>query len=125
MKFHHLGIVCKDIKKSLVELEKIYDVDTISNIVYDSNQDAEVCLIETSNGINIELISGNRVSGLLKKGITYYHCCYLTTDIETEIIRLKKEGALVVIPPRKAPLFNYKNVSFLFTPHGLIELLEE
>ncbi|HEY5536923.1 MAG TPA: VOC family protein [Ignavibacteria bacterium] len=125
MKFHHIGIVSKNINQSIDNLKKIYDVKFISEILFDENQNAKVCLVETENGICIELISGLKVEGLISKGINIYHICFEVNDIYFEINKLVHNGVLLISSPKPAPLFGNRLVAFLFTETGLIELLEE
>ena len=124
MKLHHIGIACESINTGIKDVRKIYDVVNISEVVYDERQKASLCLIETRNGLNIELVSGEQVKSLLAKEISYYHVCYTVLDIHKEIGRLKKQGAIVVSEPKPAILFNNRQVAFLYTNIGLIELLE-
>lgn len=125
MELHHLGIACEDIEKSIVHVKKIYKVISTSEIVFDKHQQARLCIIETANGIRIELIAGTPVISLLKKGISYYHLCFEVDDIHAEIEHLKGEGAVLVSTPKPAILFKKRLVAFMYTHSGLIELLEK
>ena len=79
MKFHHVGVACSDIREEIESIRKIHEVTGISPIVYDEQQRAELCMIDTAEGVSIELISGEQVAGLVKKRIAYYHLCFETT----------------------------------------------
>lgn len=125
MQLHHIGVACEDIAKSLTHIKKVYDIKSVSNIIFDEQQNASLCLVETNNGATIELISGATVNGLVEKGISYYHLCFTVKDISAEIDRLKKEGMMLISPPKPAILFKNKLVAFLYAQTGLIELLEE
>jgi len=124
MKFHHVGIACKDILLEIESISKIHQVLEISDIVYDTKQKAKLCMIKTDEGINIELISGEQVENLIKKRITYYHICFETDDITAEIKRLQELGSLLVSDQKPAILFDNKKVAFVQTSYGLIELVE-
>ena len=125
MQLHHIGVACEDIAKSLEHIKKAYDVKSVSDVIFDEQQNASLCLILTNNGATIELISGPTVNGLIEKGISYYHLCFTVKDIVTEINRLKTGGMILVSPPKPAILFENKLVAFLYAQTGLIELLEE
>jgi len=103
----------------------MYKVISVSKIVNDEYQNALLCLIETGNGITIELVSGPQVQGFLKKAISYYHLCFTIDNIAHEIDRLLKEGAILLSDPKPAILFDGRKVAFLYTTEGIIELLEE
>lgn len=124
MKFHHVGVACSDIKKEIESIKKIHEVIEVSNIVFDTTQKAELCMLKTLDGIAIELIAGEQVANIIRKRITYYHLCFETDDINAEILRLQHLGAFLVSEPQPAILFDNKKVAFLQVSYGLIELVE-
>jgi methylmalonyl-CoA/ethylmalonyl-CoA epimerase len=124
MKFHHVGVACRDIKKEIENLTKIHDVTDVGPHVFDAEQNAEVCILWTADGVAIELISGDPVANILKKGITYYHMCFETENIDVEITRLQSLGAHLLSEPKSAILFDNRKVAFLMVSYGLIELLQ-
>ncbi len=124
MQFHHIGIATNNIKETLNKLQKYFEINSISDIVYDANQEANLCMITLSTGENIELISGNVVKNLLKKRQYLYHTCYSVENIYKSIEELKKDGAFLVREPKEAILFDNKKVAFLMWDLGLIELVE-
>ena len=124
MRMHHVGIACKDINKAVVEYEKNHNVISKSEIVYDELQDAELIYLRTSEGVDVEFISGRQVENIVSKGINYYHLCFEVNDIETEIKKLVSNRAFIVSPAKPSVLFNNRKVAFLYTSNGLIELLE-
>ncbi|MGE0268457.1 MAG: VOC family protein [Candidatus Omnitrophota bacterium] len=124
MKLHHIGIICKDIAFELEELKKIHQVNQESPVLYDEHQDAKVCLINVDDDINLELISGTKVNGLLDKGIRYAHVCYEVPDLDKKIKEFKTKDVVLVSPPKPAKLFGMRRVAFLYVSYGLIELIE-
>lgn len=125
MKFHHLGIACRDINDTLQFVHDTRKVNQISEIIYDKNQDAYVCLVETDDGIDLELISGPKIQAFLKKGVHLYHTCWEVDDIQKAINELSSSGATLISEPKEAELFNNRLVAFLSTPIGFLELLED
>jgi methylmalonyl-CoA/ethylmalonyl-CoA epimerase len=121
MKFHHIGVATRNIDKTLKWVRGQFDILSISEKVYDRNQDAYLQMIET-NDVNIELVSGNIVEKFIKKNITYYHICYEVTNLNEAIIGFK--NSLVISKPTEAILFKNRKVAFLLTPIGIVELLE-
>ena len=124
MKFHHIGIATEDIDKMISKLKEFFEIKEISDIVYDKNQDANLCMITLEDGIKIELISGNVVSNIVKKRQYLYHTCYSVKDLDATIKTLVDDGALLVRESKEAILFNNKKVAFLMWNLGFIELLE-
>jgi methylmalonyl-CoA/ethylmalonyl-CoA epimerase len=123
MKFHHIGVVCKNIDDEILNISRIHEVVKKSPVVFDPEQNAELVLLTLSDGTNIELVSGKQVEILLKKNITYYHLCFEVDDLHSEIERLINENALLISPPKPAVLFNNREVAFLNVSYGIIELL--
>jgi len=124
MKIHHVGIAVKDIQKALVHLRKFHSITGVSDFVFDPKQDATLCLVNTSEGLDIELISGNKVKAIAAKGIGMYHTCYEVEDLDSKLGELQEAGAVLVSPPQPAVLFGLRRVAFLWLGYGLIELLE-
>ena len=124
MQFHHIGIATNDIESLIKKLTKQLDIKKVSEIIYDKNQEANLCMITTSDGIKIELISGKVVQNLVKKKQFLYHTCYVVKNIEQKIKELVADGALLVREPREAILFNNQKVAFLMWDLGLMEILE-
>lgn len=123
MKFHHIGIACKNIEEEIVNISQIHDVVKKSAILFDAGQNAELALLTLADGTNIELISGKQVETFVRKNINYYHICFEVDDIDAEIERLVNEGAFLISPPKPAILFDNRRVAFLNVSYGMIELL--
>ena len=118
MKFHHIGICCKNIEKKINSIEK-------TEIIYDPLQDANLCMLTLEDGTNLELVSGKVVEIFLKKKIDYYHICYEVANIEEELEKICSNGGVQISEVKPAILFNNRRVVFLKVDYGIIELLEE
>lgn len=125
IEFHHIGICCKDIYKEIENIKKVHNINKISDIIHDEKQNADLCIIEIEDRLKIELISGEIVSGLLKKKISYYHICYQVENIKEEKERFIENGSFLISDEKEAVLFNNKKVCFVQTSYGLVELLEK
>lgn len=123
MKFHHVGIACRDIDEEIANLRKIHAVIESTPVVFDQEQNASLVMLTLPDGTNLELIAGKQVENLVKKNIAYYHICFEVDNIDLEIERLLQEGAFLISPPKPAVLFNHRKVAFLKVSYGLIELL--
>ncbi|MBB6371651.1 VOC family protein [Chryseobacterium shigense] len=125
MKFHHVGVACKDIQAELQNIRKLHKIIEETPVVFDENQQAELCMITVEDGLNIELVSGKPVQNLLKKNISYYHICYEVDDIDQSIENLIEHGGMLISPPKEAILFNNRKVAFLMLSYGIVELLNK
>jgi len=123
MKFHHIGVACKNIEEEIISISKIHHVIKQSPIVFDKEQNAALAMLTLADGTNIELISGKQVEVFLKRNITYYHVCFEVDNINAEIERMVNDGAFLISPPKSAILFDNREVAFLNVSYGMIELL--
>jgi methylmalonyl-CoA/ethylmalonyl-CoA epimerase len=123
MKFHHIGIACKNIDEEIANVSAINEVISRSPVIFDKEQDAQLVLLTLADGTKLELVAGKQVETFLKKSIHYYHICFETDDIGAEIKRLVNEDAFLISPPKPAVLFNRRQVAFLKVSYGIIELL--
>ena len=131
MKLSHVGIIVKDITEGIKNHEALYGYKQLSEIIEDPTQKVRVVLMGYSNDdpVKIELISpmseDSPVTDLLKKRQAIYHLCYEVPDIEEAKIKARKNGAIVISKPVKAPLFDNRKICFLFTKDQyVIELVE-
>jgi methylmalonyl-CoA/ethylmalonyl-CoA epimerase len=125
MRFHHIGVACRDIREEIAQLSCVHDIVSQTPVVNDPEQDAEVAMLTLSDGTLIELVAGPQVETLVRKNIGLYHLCFEVADIQSEIDRLVGEGARLIAPPKPAALFNGRTVAFLHVAYGMIELLSQ
>lgn len=123
-KIHHVGVACRDIDEMRAWVWATHVVTRDSGVIHDPLQRADLSLLGVEGGSAIELVSGEMVNGLLKRGITYYHFCYEVDSIDRSIELLSQQGCRLVSPVTPALLFSGRNVAFLVGPMGLMELLE-
>ena len=101
-------------------------MQTVSDIIFDPLQNAQLGMVDLLDGSRIELVSGKVVENLLGEfdDFKLYHICYEVENIHTVLEDHISAGAVIVSEPRSAVLFQGRLVSFVHTPFGLIELLQ-
>ena len=131
MELHHVGIVVKNIQKSLGDLSEFFDFKETTIPTEVESQKVNVCFLKTSN-VYIELIEPIGDNSPVKKfselGVGFHHLCFEVENIFDEIERMKHSGARVIVEPTKGfedrliafVLLNMKNTSC-----NLIELAEK
>jgi 3-oxoacyl-(acyl-carrier-protein) synthase len=123
---HHIGIACENLPSVRDWVCSTHDIVRVTGPIFDPLQIASLCLLTTSFGVAIELVSGPIVESLVKHSTSYYHVCYQVEDISRALKDiLVDRSCFVVVGPVKALLFENRLVCFVSTPIGLIELLEE
>ncbi|MBI4309185.1 MAG: VOC family protein [Candidatus Omnitrophica bacterium] len=125
MKFHHVGIACKDLDAVKAWVKSTHPIEEEIGPVFDELQKASFITLRTKDGFLIELICGQQVSNILARGVNLYHVCYTVADLDKTIHDFKKRGAVVISAAKPSTLFKGKRIAFLNTPIGIIELLEE
>jgi methylmalonyl-CoA/ethylmalonyl-CoA epimerase len=123
-RLHHHGYACQDINASLGLVAALGQVVADSGTVYDGLQKASLRLLEYADGARVELVSGEMVAGVLKRGPGVYHACFEVADLVQAQAGLRAQGAMPISRPTPAVLFGGRRVVFLMTRLGLIELLE-
>ena len=125
MRFHHIGIACEDIEVTLAFVKASFDIVNATPVIFDENQNVDLCLLTTRDATNIELVSGKTVDKFVAKKQFLYHTCWEVDDLQTAIEDLYSNGAMLISEPKPAILFDNRKVAFLFCEMGIIELLEE
>lgn len=125
LNFHHVGIACRDMEKAAQFVRSTHTIVGDSGCVFDERQNIHVQLLRDRSGLAIELINGPVVADLIQRDITYYHICYEVADLNAAVQNLLTQGCIKALGPIKATLFDDREVAFLMSPLGLIELLEK
>jgi methylmalonyl-CoA/ethylmalonyl-CoA epimerase len=129
-KIEHIGIAVKNMAESHLLFEKLLGVTT-----YKSEEVQSESVFTTffkTDTTKIELIAATQPESAIakfieKKGEGIHHIAFEVEDLETEIIRLKKEGFVFVDETPKKGADN-KRIVFLYpknTNGVLIELCQE
>ena len=131
MKLHHIGIVVKNIQKSLGELTNYlqFEETTIPTLI--ESQKVNVRFLKTSN-IFLELIEPVHNDSPVKKfsesGGGFHHLCFEVDDVIKTLKQLKENGARIIVEPTKG--FENRLIAFVLlnmknTNCNLIELAEK
>lgn len=125
MHFHHIGMAVEGIDGFRKNLEELFHSVKTGPVTFDPEQNAYICMAELPGGLNLELIQGEVVKNLVKKGIAYYHLCFTVSNLESALEEITAQNGILVRSPAPAVLFNGKRIAFVNTHLGLIELLED
>jgi len=130
-KFHHTGLVVKNIKQSKEYYSKSLKWQIISDIIYDPIQKVNVLFLRDplKSDVLYELIepieNDSPSKDWLKKGNSMHHFCYEVTNIDKAIKEIESSGGYLISQPEPAVAFNKRKIAFILTPQKLIiELLE-
>lgn len=129
MQVDHIGYAVSNIQRAIDGFEKLgfsfgktID-DTARNVVlcFGVNGDTTVelvCPLERDRPSPVD-------SYLSSSQPSPYHICYVSDNLDDDLIRLKSSGFRVVVEPEPAVAFDGRNVVFLFNLGvGLLEIVE-
>ena len=127
MKFHHIGYLTNNFKKSIKEFKQINYVKK-GNVITDNILLVKIQFISNSNNI-IELVNPFKKNyGLIdfiKKKNYAYHFAYKVKNLHREIIKLKRKKFKLIVNPIPAKAFINKKIAFLKMKNDfIIELIE-
>ena len=91
----HLGIVVKDIEKSITALSQIVDFE--KPVIKDFPEKKMKCAVVEMNGVALEFLQDSSEDGFLAKfhrerGDAIHHFCLLSDDMEKDVAALKQKG---------------------------------
>lgn len=130
MKVNHIGIVVKDLEKSIKYYEEYFAFRLVSPICVDPIQKVRVAFLRQPDQIfSFELLEPtgdySPVMNALKKGGGLNHVCYEVENITKAISYLRRIGSKLISGPDPAVAFEGKCVAFLFTKgNEVIEIVE-
>lgn len=129
MKIDHIGYAVKKIDRAVADFEKLgYRFEPL---IEDADRNVAI-VFGSKDGYRIELVSPlNKKeespvdSYLGKVGSAPYHICYVSENLEADMVYLSQQGFRTVIPPAKAVAFGGKKVVFMMSlGMGLLELVQ-
>jgi len=96
---NHIGIAVKDLDSSIEQFKKIFDFDIVHKEIVEK-QKVRVASFKAGN-VLIELTSPTDNDSpiakfLEKKGEGIHHLAFESNDVNSELIRLKKEGVNLI-----------------------------
>ena len=130
LRFHHIGMAVSNIENTVNQYIFFGGGYFRTPTVFDPVQRVNICFLEKRGMPCIELLEpGEETSPVTKilrnNGVTPYHICYETDDLEQAIADLKARRFLVVVKPVEAVAIENRKVCFLYHKDvGLIELVE-
>ncbi|MBI5540028.1 MAG: VOC family protein [Bacteroidia bacterium] len=129
LQFHHIGVATNCIEKTRDQY--ILLGYSSNEIVIDTVQNVKLCFLKKEGHPVIELIEAvdekSPVNQIVSKvGVTPYHICYSSKDIQKSIEILKKIKFVLLKQPCVASGMNNNLICFMYHKDlGLIEIVEE
>ena len=128
VRFHHTGMVAKNIAETYTDLREHSPVEALSDVVYDPEQRVRLQLLDVG-GLALELVEDHGAgpaASWLRRGCKLYHICFEVDDLDAHLDSALQRGCIVVSLPKPAVLFHGRRVAFVMDPNlGLLEFLEK
>ena len=117
MKFHHIGIIVKDIKSTLFGIKKILNAKKMSKIYVDKKWKVKVIFIKHHKNIIFEIIhplnNQSPVSKSLKKNINILnHVAFTCKNFDKDKKNIIDNGGMPVTAAIEAVAFKKKKFNF-------------
>lgn len=126
--FHHIGYATDRLSESIAAFESLgYSAGVVC---LDPIQRTDICFLSKPGSPQIELVSPadetssvNKIVG--KHGVTPYHVCYETPDIDLAFDSLTEEGFIPLFRPVEAAAFGDRRICYFYKKEfGYLELVE-
>lgn len=130
MKFHHLGIIVKNLEKSLIQLENLLGANKISKVIIDKTWGVKIIFIQNKKNMIFEIIQPlnkkSPITNALNKNVNILnHVAFKSRNFKIDHDKIIDNGGIAVTRAKKAVAFNRKKIQFFLTKENfLIELIE-
>jgi len=129
MEFHHVGVAVHSIDETAKWYAGLgyHRTETVEDPI----QNVRIAFLKREDSPLLELVQPvdktSPVYNILKKaGVSAYHFCYETDDLQKTVEDLEKQDFRLLVEPVQAIAFNNRKISFLYHIEiGLIELVEK
>lgn len=129
LKFHHIGYATGDIDQTVSDFEKMGYKRGI--VFTDTIQNTYICFLRKEGFPTIELVqpvddtcSVNKI--VKSRGVSPYHLCYETDDIDQAFCNLMEQGYIPLFRPVEAIAFENRRICYFFKKEsGYLELVEQ
>ncbi len=127
LRFHHVGLACRDIEVERRAHRLLGYVDDGPTFV-DPRQRIRGCFM-THGGMRIELLEPatgeSPLEPFISRGLKMYHQAFETMAIDDSIEALKNAGAALAVPPTPAVAFDMRPIAFvMLRTTMLVELIQ-
>lgn len=127
MRFHHVGMACRNIAVELRELA-LLGYEPEGPQIEDPIQQVFIQFV-SGGGPRLELIqpanAQSPVNGVLKRGSKFYHLAYEVEKLEQAIDKFKVDKFFPLASPAPAVAFQMRRIVFLTSEtFTLVELIE-
>jgi 4-hydroxyphenylpyruvate dioxygenase-like putative hemolysin len=118
-KFHHAGIVVKNLSKYV----------TKNNIILDRNNGVKVAFLKIGD-LKIELVEALKdnphLDKYLKGNKQIYHLAFMSNNLKKALEEAKKNNFIQINPKKPAKAFDDKSIIWLYHDlYGLVEIIKE
>jgi methylmalonyl-CoA/ethylmalonyl-CoA epimerase len=129
MTIDHIGIVVPCLEPAIRQWKMLFGYHPNSDIVQNTRQKVRVVFLRKRGSVTVKLIEpaapDSPVSQFARKGGGLHHLCFRCSALATELPRLERLGARVVVPPQPGEAFRNHPIAFLWAEHQInFELID-
>jgi len=127
MNIDHIGIVVRDMQKSIEYWKQVFHYTQMTDMVVNTRQKVKVVFMQKEGSLTVKLIEpvdqSSTIFAFARKGGGLHHLCFKCDDLNSQLKELTDQGLRVLTPPAPGEAFDNEPIAFLMTSQGLnIEL---
>ncbi len=125
----HIGVAVPSLERALNQWETLFGYHRNSAVVLNTRQKVKVVFLSKRDSLPVKLIEPSALDSPVfeaaRKGGGLHHLCFRCAALQTEIPRLQREGARLIVPPEPGEAFNNHPIAFLLAGNSLnFELID-
>jgi len=128
MVIDHIGIVVQSLEHGIQQWEELFGYRRNSAIVSNTRQKVTVVFLAKKDSLTVKLLApsdaSSPVAAFARKGGGLHHICFRCDDLKTEIPRLQRSGARLLVAPQPGEAFRNHDIAFLFAENLNCELID-
>jgi len=128
MVIDHIGIVVQSLEQGIQQWEELFGYRRNSAIVSNTRQKVAVVFLAKKDSLTVKLLApsdaSSPVAAFARKGGGLHHICFRCDDLKTEIPRLQRSGARLLVAPQPGEAFRNHDIAFLFAENLNCELID-
>lgn len=128
MVIDHIGIVVQSLEQGIQQWEELFGYRRNSAIVSNTRQKVTVVFLAKKDSLTVKLLApsdaSSPVAAFARKGGGLHHICFRCDDLKTEIPRLQRSGARLLVAPQPGEAFRNHDIAFLFAENLNCELID-
>ncbi len=129
MVIDHIGILVPNLEKAVQQWDSLFGYRQNSDIVLNTRQKVRVVFLTKEDSVTVKLIEptspDSPAFAAARRGGGLHHLCFRCRALQTEIPRLQRQGARLIVAPQPGEAFRNHPIAFMLAGNNLnLELID-